>query len=79
MLLYFEIEEITHSENIKIHEKEDIIKSKFQKTATLVTKLSVCCNISDMFRHVSVCSDMFQFAATITFTITIAWETITKL
>ena len=37
--------------------------SKFQKTATLVIKLSVCCNISDMF----------QFAATI------AWEIITKL
>lgn len=26
MLLYFEIEEVTHSENIKIHEKEDIYK-----------------------------------------------------
>ena len=39
------------------------MKSKFQKTATLVTKLSVCCNISNLF----------QFAATI------AWEIITKL
>ncbi len=60
MLLYFEIEEVTHSENIKIHEKEDIIKSKFKKTATLVTKLSVCYNISNMFQFAATCFSLLQ-------------------